>query len=98
MKITSKLALAILATSLIATTVASADDQQLENRLALQRNKNTSSVLQATGGRTTTMAVYAGQHGSGRSSVATQEQPSEVRFELHTNGHGQQFGLYTAEH
>ena len=90
MKISSKLPLAALIASLIATAGAFADDPQLQNRLAMQRAQNQAGVLQQT-----TVAVYSGQRASRNSVVSTVEERPEVRFELRTNAHGQQFGVYT---
>ena len=87
MKLLTKLSLIAATVAAIGTSAAFADDQQLQNRLALQR-------AQAPQGsdRTTTVAVYANQRGVGRSAV--QNDRSEARFELRSNAHGQTFGAY----
>lgn len=90
MKSIGKLILSFLATSVAATTIASADDQQLQNRLALQRAQNSPRVLH------TTVAVYTGQQGNRQSAKLSQDERSTTRFELRSNAHGQQFGVYTA--
>jgi hypothetical protein len=87
MKLFTKFSLIATTFAAIGTTAALADDQQLENRLALQRSQNPQGNL------ATTVAVYGNQRGVGRSS-ATQEQPSESRFELRSNAHGQIYGAY----
>lgn len=84
MKTISTLALAV-AVAVIGTSTAFADDQQLQNRLALQR--------QAAQRNQTTVAVYAGRHGVGHRSTM-QNKRSESRFEWRTNARGQGFGVY----
>ncbi len=84
----TKLTLSAAVLAIIGSTAAFADDAQLQNRLAAQRAQSPTSVLQ------TTVAVYAGQRGIGQSVEATQEERTETRFELRTNAHGQQFGVY----
>lgn len=71
----------------LGTTAAFADDQQLQNRLAIQR----AQAEQAN--PRTTIAVY-GTRGVGRSERTTNERRSETRFELRSNAHGQRFGAY----
>jgi hypothetical protein len=85
MKLISKLTLAALATSMIATTVASADDQQLQNRLALQQAQNSPRLLQTNG--QTSVAVYAGQRDVGRRD-AIRNNASQTHFEWRHNGSG----------
>ncbi len=89
MKLLTKLALIAATLATIGTTAAFADDQQLQNRLVLQRAQNSQGSLRTT----TTVAVYGSQRGVGRSSIM-QDQPSESRFELRSNAHGQTFGVY----
>ena len=87
MKLLTKLSLIAATVAALGTSAAFADDQQLQNRLALQR-------AQASQGsqRTTTVAVYANQRGVGRGTM--QNDRSETRFELRSNAHGQTFGAY----
>ena len=87
MKTISTLALAA-AVAVIGTSAAFADDQQLQNRLALQRAQNSQGSQ-----RTTTVAVYGNHRGIGRSSTM-QERRSESRFELRSHAHGQTFGAW----
>ena len=87
MKTITKLSFIIAAAALFGGSAAFADDQQLQNRLALQRAQNPQGSP-----RTTTIAVYANQRGVGRCAV--QDVRSESRFELRSNAHGQTFGAY----
>lgn len=87
MKTVTKLSLIAATVAAFASNAAFADDQQLQNRLALQRQdaqRNQTS---------TTIAVYAGRHGVSQRS-ARQDQRADVRFELRTNAKGQQFGVF----
>ncbi len=77
------LAAALLAT--LGTGAALADDQQLRNRLELQRAQ--------TAKNQTTIGVLAGGHGVGYQHKRG-ERRSETRFELRSNAHGQQFGVF----
>ena len=86
MKTITKLAFLTAAVAALGTSAAFADDQQLQNQLALQR-------AQAPGSQnSTTIAVYADRHRVSR--CAMQDQRSEVRFELRMNAQGQQFGVF----
>ena len=85
MKLLTKLSLIATTFAVIGTSAAFADNQQLQNQLALQR--------QAAQRNQTTVAVYGHHRGIGRSST-TQEHRSETRFELRSNAHGQTFGAY----
>ncbi len=84
MKTITKLAFFTAAVAALGTSAAFADDQQLQNQLALQR-------AQASP-QSTTIAVYANRHGVSR--CAMQDQRTEVRFELRMNAQGQQFGVF----
>lgn len=86
MKSITKLSFLAATVAVIATSAAFADDQQLQNQLALQRAQG----AQASG--TTTVAVYTNDRGVGRSAM--QETRSESRFELRSNAHGQTYGAY----
>lgn len=88
MKLLTKISLVAAAFAAIGTTAAFADDQQLQNRLAIQRAQNSQGSL-----RTTTVAAYGSLRGVGRSSVM-QSQPAKSRFELRSNAHGQTFGVW----
>ena len=88
MKLLMKLTLIAATFAVIGSSAAFADDQQLQNRLALQRAESSQGSL-----RTTTVAVYNNQRGVG-ASCPMQEQRSESRFELRSNAHGQTFGAY----
>ena len=85
MKTNVKLAFLAAAVAAIGTSAAFADDQQLQNRLALQRAQASQ--------KPTTIAVYAGRHGV-VSRSAMQNQLSDVRFERRMNAKGQEFGIY----
>ncbi len=85
MKTISTLALAA-ALAVIGTSAAFADDQQLQNRLALER--------QAAPRNQTTVAVYANHRAVGSANCPMVEQRAETRFELRANAHGQQFGAF----
>jgi hypothetical protein len=84
--ITKLAALAVIAAA-FGSTAAFADDPQLQNRLAAQRAQNPSAD------RNSTVAVYANRQGVGRT---TEDERSEVRFEIRANTHGQSFGAYTS--
>ena len=88
MKLLTKLTLVAATFAVLGSSAAFADDQQLQNRLALQRAHNTQGSL-----RTTTVAVYGNHRGIGRSSTV-RDHRSESRFELRSNAHGQTFGAY----
>lgn len=73
-----------------ATSVASADDQQHQNRLALQR-------AQAEAGQhTTTIAFYGNGRGVGQRHTVQAERMTG-RFELRSNAHGETFGAWTSQ-
>jgi hypothetical protein len=88
MKLLTKLSLVAAIFAAIRTTSAFADDPQLQNRLALDRVQNSAPA------QPTTVAVYANQHSVGRTEISMYAQQPESRFELHSNGHGQTFGLW----
>jgi hypothetical protein len=79
MKTIAKFSLIATTLAVIASSTAFADDPQLQNRLAVQRQAEPSQ---------TTVAVYVNKRGVGRANRAT---PAE-RFELRTNPHGQTYG------
>ena len=85
MKTLTKLAFLAAAVAAIGTSAAFADDQQLQNRLALQRAQASQ--------KSTTIAVYVGHHGV-VSRSAMQDQRAELRFERRMNAKGQEFGIY----
>ncbi len=87
MKHISKLAFLAAATAVFGTAAAFADDQQLRTRLDLQR-PDTQRVE-----TTTTIAVYADRRGVSQQTI-TREEPSDLRFELRSNPHGQLVGDY----
>ncbi|MEP6670421.1 MAG: hypothetical protein ABJF10_14770 [Chthoniobacter sp.] len=74
--------------SLVAVGSASADDQQLQQRLGRQQAQD------GQPSRTTTVAVYANNRGVGRN--ATPDEQSDVRFELRSTAHGQVYGAYVS--
>jgi hypothetical protein len=86
MKHITTFALITAALAALGTTAAFADDQQLQNRLALQR-------AQMERNQRTTIAVYAGRHGVGQRHTTIPKR-AETRFELRSNAHGQQFGVF----
>jgi hypothetical protein len=88
MKLLTKLSLIAAVFAAIGPSAAFADDQQLQNRLALQR------AQMARDQKTTTIAVYAGERGVGRKQARTNDQRAETRFELRSNAHGQTFGVF----
>jgi hypothetical protein len=86
MKHITKLAFLGAIIAAFGATVALADDAQLQNRLAMQRAQNPSTV------RSSTIAVYSNRQGVTRT---TQDERSDVaRFEIRTNAHGQTFAAY----
>lgn len=87
MKTITKLAFLAAAVAAIGTSAAFADDQQLQNRLALQRQAAERSQ------KSTTIAVYAGHQGV-VSRSAMQGQRPDLRFERRMNAKGQEFGIY----
>ncbi|MEO8351736.1 MAG: hypothetical protein ABI680_08390 [Chthoniobacteraceae bacterium] len=87
MKTVTKLSLSAVVAAILGTSAALADDPQLQNRLALQR-------AQAATDHQTTIAVYAGDRGVGRSSSGSDDRRADTRFELRTNAHGQTFGVF----
>lgn len=87
MKYITTFALIAATVAAIGTSAALADDQQLQNRLALQRAQMERNQ------RTTTIAVYAGRHGVGQRHTVLPKR-AETRFELRSNAHGQQFGVF----
>jgi hypothetical protein len=88
MKLLTKLSLVAAALAAFGTSAAFADNQQLQNQLALNRAQNAPRAQQ------TTVAIYTGQRGLGRSEMSAPQQPAESRFELRSNAHGQTYGVY----
>ena len=88
MKTLTKLSLAVALLATLGSTAALADDQQLRNRLDMQRAQD------AKNQRTTTVGVYAGDRGLGRTHRRADDRRSETRFELRSNAHGQTFGVW----
>ena len=89
MKLLAILSLSAASLVTIGTSAAFADDPQLQNRLAAQRAQSPSGALQ-----TTTVAVYSGQRFNTRSAETMREEQPETRFELRSDAHGHQFGVY----
>lgn len=85
MKNFTKLALIVAALAAVGTSAAFADDQQLQNRLALQRSQDSR--------RAPTIAVYAVK-GLTLGRTDSTRQRAESHFELRSNAHGQTFGAY----
>lgn len=81
MKFTMKLSAVVAAIAVISTSAAFADNQQMQNLLAIQRAQNPDAA------RVTTVAVYTDGRGVGSSTA--QQTKSEARFELRSNPHGQ---------
>jgi hypothetical protein len=88
MKSLKNLTLFALTLAAIGTTAAMADDQQLQNRLALERMQNTASAPR------TTVALYANDRGTGRAEANVADTQTEARFEFRTNAHGERFGVW----
>ena len=87
MKLLTKLSLVAAAFTAIGTSAAFADDQQLQNKLALERAQNSPRTQQ------TTIAVYAHGRGIGRTDTSMNGERSPARFEMRS-GHGQSFGVW----
>ena len=85
MKNITKFSLLAATFAVIGTSGAFADNQQLQNQLALERQA-------AERNQQTSVAVYAHQRGVGQNAM--QGDRPELRFELRTNGKGQTFGAY----
>jgi hypothetical protein len=81
----TKLSFLAAIVAVFGANAAFADDPQLQNRLALQRSQASQQA--------TTVAVYAVK-GLTLGRTDSINQRSESRFELRTNAHGQQFGIY----
>ena len=88
MKLT-KLSLILATFAAIGASAAFADDQQLTNRLAVQRAQDIQTGRQAA-----SVAVYADQRGIG--SNAAQGERSDVHFALRFDSHGHTYGSYVA--
>ncbi len=88
MKLLKNLSLFALILAAAGTTAAMADDQQLQNRLALERMQNTASNPR------TTVALYTNDRGTGRAEANVAETQPEARFELRFNAHGERFGVW----
>ncbi len=89
MKTVMKLSLVVATIAAFGTSVALADDQQLQNRLSVQQQQQDAQRNQ----KSTTIAVYADRHGVSQRG-AMQSDRSETSFELRSNGHGQTSGAY----
>ena len=87
MKTITKLSLLVAALAGFGTSAGLADDQQLQNRLSLQR------LAAERDQKSTTVAVYAGRHGFGQRS-AMQDTSTNLRFEWRMNAKGEAFGIY----
>ncbi len=87
MKHITTFAVIAAAVAAFGTSAAFADDQQLQNQLALQRAQMERDY------NTTTIAVYAGRHGVSQRSTMQNER-TESRFELRSNAHGETFGVW----
>jgi uncharacterized protein (DUF2141 family) len=87
MKHSTTFALIAAAVAALGTSAAFADDQQLQNRLTLQRAQMERDQ------KTTSIAVYADRHGVGQRSTMQNER-SETRFEFISNAHGQTIGAW----
>jgi hypothetical protein len=87
MKLLTKLSLSAATLMAIGTSAAFADDQHLQNQLALERAQNSPRAQQ------TTIAVYAGRHGFSQRN-AMQDERSDTPFELRSNAHGQVIGAH----
>ena len=90
MKMMIKLPLVVATFAVLATSAALADDQQLQNRLNMQRS-------QIEPRETTTVAVYAGQRGVGQRDEARNIDSSDTHFEWRHNGSGG-YGAYVQGH
>ena len=109
MKLITKLSFIAATIAALGTNAAFADDQQLQNRLAVQRAEAKPEMrLQyhfnsklapyyVPVKNTTTVAAYAGGRGVGRTECAANEPRSEVRYELRWNANGQRFGLFVPD-
>ena len=86
MKTIMKLSLIAATLAAFTSSVALADDSQLQIRLALQRQAAERNQ------QSTTIAVYAHRHGVSQRS-AMQDRRSETRIEWRTNANGQRFGI-----
>ena len=89
MKSMIKLPLAMAALAVLATSAALADDQQLQNRLNMQRGQIQPREM-------TTVAVYAGQNGVGQRDAARND-ASDTHFEWRHNASGG-YGAYVQGH
>ena len=76
----------IAATVAVIATSAFADDQQLQNRLAIQRQQSERN------GRNMTVAIFTGDRG-GR---VARDARREARYEARSNAHSQTYGAYVA--
>ena len=90
MKTLIKLSLLAAVAATLGTTAALADDQQLQNQLAIQR------AQAAQNNQRTTIAVY-GNRGVGHAVHQADARQQNTRFELRSNAHGQQFGVFVPE-
>ena len=68
--------------------IAKADDNQLSNRLAVQRASADAN------GQTVTIGAYVNGRSVSRDSTLLLSHRGDAQFELRSNAQGQQFGLY----
>jgi hypothetical protein len=85
MKRIMKLASFVAIIAAFVGAAAYADDPQLQERLALQRAQDPSAGLRPT------IALFGSHKGIGH---AKNEARPKLRFEIHTNPNGQDFGVY----
>jgi hypothetical protein len=90
MRLITRLSLISAALAALGTSASFADDQQLQNRLALRQTQESQH-----GQRNTTIAVYANDRGVRRS--AGRDERSEPRAEVRFNSHGQTYTAYVTE-
>ena len=87
MKMITKLSLIALTVAAFAASTSIADDAQLNNRLAHQRQAIERNQ------KSPTVGVYADRRGVGQRGMMD-DRRTEPRFEMRTNAKGQQFGLF----
>jgi hypothetical protein len=87
MKLLTNLSFIAAAVVALGSSAALADDSQLQNRLAAQYAQEASRTSNSP-----TVALYSTRNDNG----ATQDEHSQVRFEVRSNGHGQVYGYYVS--
>lgn len=85
MKNITKLSLIAATLAVVGTRAVFADDSQLQNRLAMERQA-------AERNQSTSVAVFAHERGIGQNAM--QSNRTEMRFELRSNPHGGVYGAY----